>query len=498
MSKLAQSTSELARRASGLVRRVSELTPSRSELVRHAGELARRMSELVRDISKPAHGSEQLTDAELLAFQPDIVEIERRAAPRAAQITLFAVVGLITVAVVWASLAQIDRIVIAEGRLVTTSSKIVVQPLETGVVRSIHVRVGQSVRKGDVLAMLDATFTEADTAASRAALVSFDAQLVRLESLKAGERPEEFSPDPRENALQADMFNRHGSELGANLAALDGEIGALSAELETNKNEIADAEKTLAIARQLENMRVQLVERSAGSLLQSLESQARRASAERDVNRLVNTARQIEQKLAGAREKRIAYLSENQSKVMQELQNIRRDRGKVSEELKKQERRSSLVQLTAPVDAVVLEIAQRSVGSIASQAEPLVTMVPLDAPLEAEVDIQPQDVAMLRGNDSARIKLDALPYQQHGTLDGRLDVVSADVIKSDKGPSGQQIPIYRARVAITRRDLRNVPDDFRLIPGMAASAEIKIGQRRLISYFVYPIFRALDESFREP
>ena len=407
--------------------------------------------------------AKNLTEAELLEFQPDIVGIEQRPAPRAAQLTLFAVVTLIAAAVIWASFAQIDRVVVAEGRLVTTSSKIVVQPLETGVVRSVRVRVGQSVRKGDVLATLDATFTEADTASSRGAQTSFDAQLVRLESLMAGQRPDQFSPDPREDALQADMFNRHRSELTANLAAIDGEIGALEAELETNKNETADAEKTLDIARQLENMRVQLVERSAGSLLQLLEAQSRRASAERDYNRLVNMARQIEQRRAGAREKRIAHLSENQSKVMQELQNVRRERGKVSEELKKQERRSSLVQMTAPVDAIVLEVAQRSVGSIASQAEPLVTLVPLNAPLEAEVDVQPQDVALLRGNDVARIKLEALPYQRHGTLDGRLDVVSADVIKGEKMANGQQVPTYRARVAITRQELRNVPADFQLI-----------------------------------
>ena len=448
--------------------------------------------------SRGAREANSLTAAELLEFQPDIVGIEQRPAPRAAQLTLFTVVGLIAAAVTWASFAQIDRIVVAEGRLITTSSKIVVQPLETGVVRSILVRVGQSVRKGDILAMLDATFTEADTATSRNSLISLDAQLARLESLIAGERPDTFSPDPRENVLQADMFNRHRAELAANLAALDGEIGALSAEFETNKNETTDAQKTLDITRQLEDMRVQLVERSAGSLLQLLESQARRASAERDVHHLLNTAKQIEQKLGSAREKRIAYMSENQSKVMVELQNLRRERGKISEELKKQERRSSLVQLTAPVDAIVLEVAQRSVGSIASQAEPLVTMVPFDAPLEAEVDVQPQDVALLRGRDSARLKLEALPYQQHGTLMGRLDVVSADVIKSEKGANGQQIPVYRARLVITERELRKVPGDFRLIPGMAVTAEIKIGERRLISYFVYPIFRALDESFREP
>jgi HlyD family secretion protein len=441
---------------------------------------------------------ERIDRQDLLEFQPDLVELEERPAPKAAEWTLFAIVGLIVCAIAWASLAEIDRVVTAEGRLVTTSSRLVVQPLETGVIRAIDVRVGQAVKKGQVLATLDATFTEADTAASRAALATLDAMSARLEAQLSGKRPARFSPDPREDALQAEIFARHQAEVAGSLASLEAEIGALTAELETNQREQQDSRKTQAIAREVEQMRQTLVEKNAGSHLHLLEAQATRAAAERDLNRLVNTAKQIAQKLNGIRERRAAYLGESKSKVAQELQNVRREREKVAEDLKKQERRGSLVQLTAPVDAVVLEVAPRSVGSVASQAEPLVTMVPFDAPLEAEVDIRPQDVAMLRPGDSARVKLEALPYQKHGTLTGRLDVLSGDTLKTEKGPNGQQSLVYRARVTLVTRDLHGVPADFRLIPGMTASAEIKIGTRRVITYFLYPIFRAFDESFREP
>jgi hemolysin D len=435
---------------------------------------------------------------DLLEFQPDLVELEERPAPKAAEWVLRLIVALMVFAVTWASLAEIDRVVTAEGRLVTTAAKVVVQPLETGVVRSIRVRVGQTVHRGDVLASLDATFTEADTTAARTALTSLDAQIARLEAELSGERPERFSAVASEEALQSDLYGQKKAEVAANLASLDGEIGSIAAELDTGRRERIDAEKTLVIARELEQMRVTLMEKNAGSHLQLLEAQTRRATAERDVNRLGNSAHQLEQKLAALKQKRTAYTNESRGKASQELQTTRRERDKLAEDLKKQERRSSLVTLTAPTDAVVLEVAPRSVGSVASQAEPLVTLVPLDTPLEAEVEVQPQDIALLRGGDSARVKLEALPYQRYGILEGRLDVVSADVLKAEKNAAGQQASIYRARIVIANQSLRNVPADFRLIPGMTVTAEIRIGRRRVISYFAYPLLRALDESFREP
>ena len=433
-----------------------------------------------------------------LEFQPDMIEIEQRPAPKAAQWTLLAVVAMIVLAIAWASWAEIDRIVTAEGRLITTSSKIVVQPLETGMIRSIRVRVGQPVAKGEVLATLDATFAEADTAASRAQLKSLEAQVRRLESELAGSAPAQYSDDAREDAQQKDIRARRDKERSAALSSYDSEIAEHTAAIATLRREAQDAEHTARIAREVEQMRITLVQRDAGSRLQLLEAEAKRTAAEREVTHINNQAREIAQKLATVREKRGSYDSEFNSKTAQELQTTRRERDKIAEDLKKQERRSSLVQLTSPEDAVVLEVAPRAAGSMASASEPLITLVPSGAPLEAELDVKPQDVAMLRPGDFTRLKLESLPYQQHGTLSGRLDIIGGDTVKVDKGGMAGPQQMYRARVTITDQGLRKVPSDFRLIPGMTVAGEIKIGSRKVISYFVYPIFRALDESFREP
>ncbi len=433
---------------------------------------------------------------EILEFQPDIVAIEERPAPKAAEWTLLSVVALIAASVTWASLAMVDRIVTTQGKLITTSSKIVVQPIETGVVRTLNVRRGEVVRKGQILATLDATFADADVTASRGQFVSLAAQVARLEAELAGDKSGQFSEDTDEQNLQLGIFNKRHEEYQANMAALDAEIHELQAQERTNRAEIADLRDQLKIMTEVEGMRAELLRRNSGSRLNLLESQSERFAIERELNRTKNQAREFRHKLDTLEAKRRAFISERKSRIGQELVQIRRERDRIAEDLKKQERRSTLVQLTAPRDAVVLDIAERSVGSVVRVAEPFFTMVPIDVPLEIEVDVRPQDIAQLRVGDPARIKLEALPYQKHGTLDGELLIISEDTFQVRK--AGGEKSIYRARLVITKDHLRNITDDFRLIPGMSVSAEIKVGKRRLISYFIYPVIRALDTSFREP
>jgi len=121
------------------------------------------------------------------------------------------------------------------------------------------------------------------------------------------------------------------------------------------------------------------------------------------------------------------------------------------------------------------------------------------------VDIKSRDIARVRIGDSTRIKLDAFPFQRHGTLPGQVRVISEDAsagnISSEAGNRGkmqQADSFYRTRIEILATKLRDVPDGFRLMPGMKVRTEIKIGKRSIITYFLYPIIRAFDESLREP
>jgi len=108
------------------------------------------------------------------------------------------------------------------------------------------------------------------------------------------------------------------------------------------------------------------------------------------------------------------------------------------------------------------------------------------------------DVGHVETGSEVRLKLEAWPFQKHGTLPGRVRTVSDDTFTPDPKKDGQQRPYYKARVEVIATDLRDVPRSFRLIPGMAVTAEIKAGERTILSYFLYPLLRGLDESIREP
>ena len=119
-------------------------------------------------------------------FQADAIELEERSPPKLARLTLYAVVTLLGCAVLWASLSVIDEIVVAPGKLITTRPMLVVQPLETSVIRSINVKVGDTVHAGETLAMLDPTFATADTEQLQGKIEGFDAQIDRIVAELAG------------------------------------------------------------------------------------------------------------------------------------------------------------------------------------------------------------------------------------------------------------------------------------------------------------------------
>lgn len=430
-------------------------------------------------------------------FQPGTAAIHARETPRAAIFTLLTAVGLIAAAVAWASFSHVDRIVTATGRVITLAPQITVQPIETAIVRNVSVQVGDVVKAGQVLASLDATFADADAATTRQSMVSYMAQLRRLESELSGAPGKPFSPNPDEDRLQTALFDQRAEQVATQIAVFDAEISQSATRMRTNDDDRKALEQQVAILRDLERMRQDLSQREVGTRINLLDAQRQRLAAEREALKLTATNVELAREIETARAKRAAYLGDWRAKAADEMMNVRREIEKLSEQMRKSERRNSLVELTAPQAAVVLDVAVRSVGSVVREAEPLITLVPIDVPQEAEIEIDPKDVGSVRVGDRVRIKLEALPFQRHGTLDGEVRVISGDAFQKTVN-GGQTKPVFRGRVKLGDVALRDVPADFRLSPGMTLQAEIRVGDRRVISYFLYPILRIFDESLREP
>ena len=444
-------------------------------------------------------------DAPLTEFQSAAAAIEHKPPPLLARGTLYLLVVLLITAVLWASFSRIDQIVIAQGRIITTAQTIVVQPLETGVIRDIPVHVGQVVKKGEIVATLDATFSTADVAQIKQRLNSLNAEIARLESESKEKRYSSTTRDPDE-LLQADMFEKRASEFEARTKGYEADIFKIEADLKGTLRSREALKQRLASLMQIEKMKDDLKDKNFVSSMAVLESRERRLEIQTAYEDSVNKSQQLEHQLPQARYAYQAFIKQWRQKTLEDLLKAQRDRDGFNEQLAKAERRKALVKLVSPADAIVLEINKRSVGSVAKEAEPLITLVPSGSPIEAEVQISAEDIGFVREGDLARIKIDAFPFQKHGTIPGKLSVIGADSYLSDPGQGANNSSnngratnraFFLGRISHLENKLTKVPSDTKLTPGMTLTAEIKIGERSVLSYFLYPLIKAFDESIRQ-
>lgn len=429
----------------------------------------------------------------LAAHGSPAASIDHADPPRAMSWTLGALLAMLLGFAAWAGLSSMDIVTTARGRLVSVAPNLVIQPLETGILRSIEVRVGQAVRQGDVLARLDPTFVGADAGQVSSRTAALTAQLARLESELAGasKAPAATPADPDQARLRAER--RAAYE--ARLRQLDEAIGRQTAALVSNRSDQAVLATRLKALKELEEMNDSLAEQQFVSKNRVLESKERRLEVERDYNLARLKEQEIQRELGVTREERAAFTTDWRSRTMEELTKVRQELTEIKEQGVKAARRTDLLTLRSPADAVVLEIAPRSTGSVVREAEPVLTLVASNSPLEVEAEIAPADVGFLRPGQKARIKFDAYPFQKHGTLDATLLSVSRDSVVKPNATDERRHFVGRLRLESGQLDLTDTAQP--LSPGMALTAEIVTGQRTVASYLTYPVIRARDESMRE-
>ncbi|MRX11817.1 HlyD family type I secretion periplasmic adaptor subunit [Pseudoduganella sp. FT25W] len=432
-------------------------------------------------------------------FLPDADAIERGPLPRSVRITLHVMLLAFVSFIVWASLSSIDQIVVAHGKLVNPLPNIVVQPLETSIIQSIEVRVGQVVKKGQVLALLDPTFSAADQGQLRSRLESLDNQTASLRAELSSGTPGMLDRSSADAKLQAQLSNERQANFAAQKTKMDQNIARLRASLLTNKHDQVILAERVKSLREVEAMQEQLMAEQFGAKMHLLEARDRRLEVERDMDMQRNKAVELASELASAEAERSAFDKNWRQKTMEDLLSATRDRDGINEQLTKADKRLKLIQMVAPADGVVLEIGKLSVGSVVREAEPLFTLVPLGAQLEAEVQIDSVDIGYIKQDAAVHLKVDAFSFMKHGMLDGRVRTISQDSFKRDTADkSGGGLDAYYLSRIPYSGQLAKLPPGARLLPGMTVSAEIVVGKRTVMSYLLYPLTRAMDEAIREP
>ncbi|MDG6094030.1 HlyD family type I secretion periplasmic adaptor subunit [Acetobacter sp. AN02] len=445
---------------------------------------------------------------ELLEFHSPSAALVNMPATPAAQYISWLIGGLILASVLVMTVFPLDRVVTTPGRLVSTDATMVVQPLETSLIRSIDVKEGEYVRKGQILAHLDPTVSEADVGSLYQQTNSYQAETDRLIAETQGTvyKPESTNP---ESAQQEATFLRRRAEYDARVHDYDAQIASQSSEMQSALANAAMFASRAKVAGDVFRMRSDLQKQQVGSRLSTLGAQSELMEVERSQISAQHMAASARSKIMALTAERDGYIQKWKADVYQQLAEAQRHLSETRSSYDKARLRKSMVTLRAEEDGVVLTIAKLSAGSVINTATPLLTLIPIGSGLEMEASLRGSDIGFVQLGDHALLKFATFPYSQYGGAEATVKEISADSFAEKSAqdgvgaadipdPSGDSKAFYRVHLRIDKYTLHGVPSFFHPQPGMPVTADIKVGKRTIMQFILNSMIPLATEGMREP
>jgi len=456
---------------------------------------------------------------EELAFLPAALEIVETPPSPIGRAIGATIILLFSVALVWAWWGTIDIVASATGKILPSGRTKVVQPFETGVVRSIRVQDGQAVKAGDVLIELDPTVNAAERDHLHNDLLAERLNIARLRAALAGadDPVADFKPpadaDPELIGTQRQLLLNQVTEHRAKITALLRQQAQKEAEQATTAATIHKLETIIPVVQSRVDIRKTLVEKELGSKLSYFEVFQLLVEQQEEFNVQKSHLRETEAAIAAIRETRGQAAAEYRHALSDELAKAEQKANGLAQDLIKAEQRTRLQLLTASVNGVVQQLAIHTVGGVVTPAQPLAVVVPSDSRLEIEAMVSNRDIGFVHAGQDVEIKVDTFNFTRYGLLHGQVLSVSQDAVIRDRQqdgsggrllgtanetsePKGQELN-YSARISLDRTQMRIDDKLINLSPGMAVTVEIKTGSRRILSYLLSPLLRYRQETLRE-
>ena len=449
---------------------------------------------------------------ELAAFLPAALEIQQTPPNPLARWLAWSLLALVVLAVLWACFGRVNIVATAEGKIIPSSRVKQIQPLDKGVVKAILVHEGEYVVPGQALIELDTTLSTADRKrlqserhSSLLQLAVKRALLARIDAAGSGPEP---SPEPGreqlrlalpaaasrdETRLYRDLLWQQWQQYRAQYQALHSSLRKTRAEQAVSRQIVGKLEQILPIvtrrAHNLDTLRRQRFVAESEYLL---------AEQERIQNRQDLAAERArgQQLLAAESEVREhinAHVTGASGALLAEIADLQQRLAALDEELVKARDRDTRHRLSAPVAGRVQELAVSTVGGVVTPAQHLMLLVPDEEQLEVEVFLHNKDIGFVREAMSAEIKIHTFPFTRYGVIDAQVSTISNDAIVDD-----QRGLVYSMHLTMAKNTMAVKGKEVKLMPGMAVTAEVKTGKRRVIQFFLAPLLKAGKESIREP
>jgi hemolysin D len=364
-------------------------------------------------------------------FKPLLMEVEDKPTSPLARWLLWTIFAFIVITLLWLYFAKVDIVVSGQGKALPTGEIKIVQPLETGVIKSILVKEGQEVKKEQTLMVLDPFVNETNLEALEDTITTLELDIKRIDALL---NDKAFNSN---NIVQNNLFS-------------------------TTKNNMQNLQQLYQNAKKEE---------------QNL----------RKIKDIISN-----QEYTNIKDKMLQYKQQiitNKNTLLEQLNSNQKELINLKAQLQSTKFKNQKQLITSPVDGYVGKLLIHTEGGVVSPAEKLITIIPKDEPLVFKVSILNQDIGFIKEDMNVSVKVNTFNFQKYGLIDGIVTHISDDAIEDEKLGL-----VYEVFIKPSKYHLEYGGKKHHINSGMGITAEVKIGKRRVVNFFIYPLIRYMDEG----
>lgn len=408
-------------------------------------------------------------------------------------IILLVVVWLI----VWADMAELDKIVRGEGKVVPSSKVQLVQNLEGGIINQILVKSGDSVQKDQVLLQLDNTQFASSFSEKLYETQALKAKAERLKAEATGNKfvtPAEFTSTFEQQVYQRELslFNERQKQLQISIQMVQQQVIQHRTELDNAYDQEKQLKNSLKLLDQEVTMTEPLVRQGFASEVDLLKTKRERNdtfgklnSVQQSIPKYRSLIQETQQKIAEIKQKNRNEAQEALNETLAKISQL--ESANIALEDKVQR-----TQIRSPVSGIISELLVNTVGEVVQPGSNLAKIVPIDDLLVLETRILPADIGFIYAGLQAKVKFSAYDFAIYGGLEGEVEQVSADTLTDEEGNS-----YYVARIRTHKNFLGTERNPLYLMPGMMATVDVIVGKQTILDYLLKPILKTKDIALRE-
>lgn len=423
---------------------------------------------------------------DLHEFHPLNIEIQERPINPLGKYLLLAILSILIITISWLFLGKIDIVISSTGTVIPNGEVKNIQSLDNGEISNIYVKEGSIVKKGDILMQINPSVIEYSLDAKEKSLKILRIQRDRLFSLinignfEIKDNDIDYLNEFNIFLNQKDFFKNNIDNYNLQINQIEKQLRILKIEKNDNQNILINMNNKL-------NKMKNVIDIIAKNDYYELEKEC--FSLKSKVNIYEIKILELNDKLNELNKDLLKFKNEFIDSKYKELNEKKVNINELESEINKYKFQNKKQTIISPVNGTIYKIYNNTIGGIVTAAEKLIMIVPNDIELIVKANVLNKDIGFLKNNLDVKIKSDTYNFQKYGILNGSVDNISSYSIEDQKLGS-----IYEVKVKLKDNKLSYKDEIYELKAGMSVLVEVKIGKRRIIDFFIYPLVQYLDEG----